>query len=400
MNLDLSPADEAFRNETRAFLEDHLTDDLRAEAARGAGVWADFDTAMRWHRILHAHGRIAPSWPKAHGGAEWSLVQRYIWDSECTRAGAPRIPAMGLRMCGPVLMKYGTPEQKAHFLPRILSGEDFWCQGYSEPGSGSDLAALQCKAERQGDHYIVDGTKIWTTYAQFANWIFCLVRTRNGDKPQKGISFLLIPMDSPGITVTPIITLAGDHEVNSVFFDAVKVPAGNLVGEENAGWTVAKYLLEHERGGAYAAGIRRKLGAVRSIAGANSDGDARHRLIDNPGFARRLAEAEIALESLDITEQRVISRMSTGGGSPADPSLLKLKGSEMTQAVDELAVEAIGHYAAPDFRAAREGRANWAPGPSAAIPITGLYLNNRAATIYGGSSEVQRNIMAKVLLGL
>lgn len=398
MNLRLSAEDEAFRTETRAFLNAHLSEDMRAEAARGAGVWAEFDLAMRWHRILYDHGRIAPSWPKQRGGCDWSVVERYIWDAECAAAGAPRLPAMGLRMCGPVLMKYGTPAQKDRFLPRILSGEDFWCQGYSEPQAGSDLAALQCRAERDGEDYIVNGTKIWTTYAQHANWIFCLVRTATGGRPQEGISFLLIPMDAQGITVTPIITLAGDHEVNQVFFDAVRVPVANLVGAENDGWSVAKYLLEHERGGSFAAGMKRKLSTLLRIAREETD-DGR-RLIETPGFAASLAEAEIAVTGIDITEQRIISKISDGTASPADPSFLKLRGTEMTQKLDALLVAALGVYAGPDYRAAREGRANWAPGPDYAVPVLGAYLNNRAATIYGGSSEVQRNIMSKVLFGL
>ncbi|MEO0981298.1 MAG: acyl-CoA dehydrogenase family protein [Pseudomonadota bacterium] len=399
MNLDLSPADEAFRAETRAFLDEHLTPDMRADAARGAGVWAEHELALRWQKILHQYGRVAPSWPKEHGGCEWSVVQRYIWDSENAMATAPRIPAMGLKMCGPVLMKYGTPEQKARFLPRILSGDDIWCQGYSEPGSGSDLASLQCRAERDGDSYVVNGTKIWTTYAQFSNWIFCLVRTNADGRPQEGISFLLIAMDSPGLTVQPIITLAGDHEVNQVFFDDVRVPVSNLVGDENQGWTVAKYLLEHERGGSFAAGMKRKLAVLKSMA-ADEPSGAGDRLIDDPDFACRLADAEIAVSGIDITEQRIISNISTGTAGPADPSFLKLRGTEMTQKLDELAVEAVGQYALPEFVAAREARANWAPGPDCAIPVVGTYFNNRAATIYGGSSEVQRNIMSKVLFSL
>ena len=398
MNLDLSPEDTAFRNESRAFLNTHLTAELREEASRGAGVWAEFDLAMRWHRILYAHKRIAPSWPSEFGGNDWSLVQRYIWESECAAAGAPRIPAMGIRMCGPVLMKYGTDEQKARFLPRILSGEDFWCQGYSEPGAGSDLAALQCKAVRDGDHYVVTGTKIWTTYAQFSNWIFCLVRTDTQDRPQKGISFLLIPMDSKGLTVTPIISISGDHEVNQVFFDGVRVPAANLVGEENDGWTVAKYLLEHERGGSFAAGMKHKLTRLKRLLARTrtTTGSAP----DQSPLAKRIAEAEITLSAVDITEQRLISRMSSGADVGAEASFLKLQGTETTQTLDELAIEAIGPHAAMDFTAARTGQSNWEAGSPDIIPIMGTYLNNRAATIYGGSSEVQRNIMAKVVLEL
>ena len=391
MNLDLHPEDQAFEKDRRDFLDTYLTEDIRLEAARGAGVWAEFDLAMRWQSILHEHGLVAPSWPKAYGGCEWSLVQRYIWENLCAEYGAPRIPAMGVRMCGPVLMKYGTEAQKAHFLPRILSGADFWCQGYSEPGAGSDLAALTCKAVRDGDDYIINGTKIWTTYAQFSNWIFCLVRTSDEGKPQQGISFILVPMDAPGLSVSPIVSISGDHEVNQVFFDDVRVPVGNLVGDENQGWTVAKYLLEHERGGSFAAGLKRRLSQVQTISMSKGI---------ELEFQRKISEAEIKVQAIDITEQRMISKMSTGDALGAEPSLLKLQGTEMVQNLDELAIEALGDHSAPDYLDARYGQSNWRLGEPEDIPIMGLYLNNRAATIYGGSSEVQRNIMSKVVLGL
>jgi len=391
MNLDLRPEDKTFEDECRAFFETYLTEEMRLETARGAGVWAEFDLAMRWQKILHEHGLIAPSWPKAYGGCEWSLVQRYIWDNLCAEYGAPRIPAMGIRMCGPVLMKYGTDAQKSRFLPRILSGEDVWCQGYSEPGAGSDLAALTCKAVRDGDEYVINGTKIWTTYAQFSNWIFCLVRTRDAGKPQAGISFLLVPMDAPGLTVSEIISISGDHEVNQVFFDDVRVPTSHLVGAENEGWTVAKYLLEHERGGSFAAGLKRRLAQIQAIAVAKAT---------DLQFQTKISAAEIRVRSIDITEQRMISRLSNGDASGAEPSLLKLQGTEMVQELDELAIEALGDHAAPDYLDARYGKSNWRLAEPEDVPIMGLYLNNRAATIYGGSSEVQRNIMSKVVLGL
>ncbi|MEL7453970.1 MAG: acyl-CoA dehydrogenase family protein, partial [Pseudomonadota bacterium] len=271
-------------------------------------------------------------------------------------------------------------------------------QGYSEPQAGSDLAALQCKAERDGDDYVVNGTKIWTTYAQYANWIFCLVRTSALDRPQKGISFLLIPMDLPGITFTPIITLAGDHEVNQVFFDNVRVPVKYLVGEEDDGWTVAKHLLEHERAGSYAAAMQRKLSHLKQISQEARNGET--RLADDPVFSSRLAQANIDVTAIDITEQRLLQSMSNGSSVPAGPSFLKLRGTEATQQLDELLMDAIGHYSSPDYLAAREDRANWIPGPDHAIPIVGTYFNNRAATVYGGSSEVQRNIMSKLLFQL
>ncbi|MFZ4071730.1 MAG: acyl-CoA dehydrogenase family protein [Caulobacterales bacterium] len=392
MNLDLGPSDHAFRDEVRAFLETAFTQDLRIAAKRQAGVWAEMPLAMAWQQILHQKGWIAPHWPERFGGPGWSDVQRWIWETECANAGTPSIPQMGLKMCGPVLMRYGTPEQQAFFLPRILSGEHQWCQGYSEPQAGSDLAALSCHAERRGDRYIVNGVKIWTTYAHVCNWIFCLVRTASGGKPQSGISFLLIPMDTPGITVTPIITLSGDHEVNQVFFDAVEVPIENLVGEENDGWTVAKALLEFERSGAYASRIKAALRDARRVALAEG--------IDDPGFWSRLAALEIEAEAIDMTERRVLSELSRANSPGPASAMLKLVGTEAIQRVNELMVEAIGPYAAADYAAARHGLAPWTPGPDYAVTVVGRYLNNRAATIYGGSSEVQRNIIAKAVLRL
>jgi alkylation response protein AidB-like acyl-CoA dehydrogenase len=393
MNLDLAPEDHAFREEVRAFLAEAFTPDLRAWAKRQAGVWADMDLALAWHKKLYARGWIAPAWPVGHGGCGWSDVQRWIWESECAAAGTPSVPVMGLRMCGPVLMKFGTDWQKAHFLPRILSGEHLWCQGYSEPQAGSDLAALQCRAERDGDHYVVNGTKIWTTYAQHSNWIFCLVRTDASGRPQQGISFLLIAMDSPGITIRPLITIAGDHEVNQVFFDNVRVPAIHLVGEENQGWAVAKYLLEHERGGSYAARIKANLCDARTIASAEGVAPA------DPLW-RRIASLEMEADAIDITERRIVAALSQGANAGVASSQLKLAGTEAIQRVNAVMVEALGVWAAADYAAARHGLVNWAPGPDHAVPVMGKYLNNRAATIYGGSSEVQRNIIAKAGLGL
>jgi alkylation response protein AidB-like acyl-CoA dehydrogenase len=393
MNLDLAPEDHAFREEVRAFLAEAFTPDLRTQARRQAGVWADMDLALSWHKKLYERGWIAPAWPKEHGGCGWSDVQRWIWESECAAAGTPSVPVMGLRMCGPVLMKFGTDWQKAHFLPRILSAEHLWCQGYSEPEAGSDLAALQCRAVRDGDDYVVNGTKIWTTYAQHSNWIFCLVRTDSSGRPQQGISFLLIAMDSPGITIRPLITIAGDHEVNQVYFDQVRVPAAHLVGAENQGWAVAKYLLEHERGGSYAARIKANLRDARAIAAVEGVSPA------DP-LMRRIAALEMEADAIDITERRIVAALSQGANAGVASSQLKLTGTEAIQRVNEVMVEALGVWAAADYAAARHGQANWAPGPDHAVPVMGKYLNNRAATIYGGSSEVQRNIIAKAGLGL
>ncbi|MBL9009656.1 MAG: acyl-CoA dehydrogenase family protein [Alphaproteobacteria bacterium] len=399
MQIALSPSDLAFRDEVRAFLDEALTDDLRAAAARQAGVFAEADLNRRWHRTLYLKGWVAPAWPKAHGGAGFSPVQRYIWESECAAAGAPALPAMGLQMCGPVLIGCGSEAQKAFFLPRILSGEHYWCQGYSEPQSGSDLAALQCRAVREGDAYIVNGTKLWTTHAHYANWMFLLVRTDAGGKPQQGISFLLLDMATPGIAIKPIVTLAGDHEVNQVFFDDVRIPAANLVGRENEGWTVAKYLLEFERGGAYAPRIRGLIRQIRRIAAQEAADGA--SLAADPAFARRLGAIEIETEAIAQTEARIVSQLSLGGGRDWAPSLLKLKGTETMQAASELAMEAIGFYAGADQRAALGLGANTPPvGPDHAATPTARYLNLRASTIYGGSSEVQRNILARAALGL
>jgi acyl-CoA dehydrogenase len=301
-------------------------------------------------------------------------------------------------MCGPVLMRFGTPEQKAFYLPRILSGEDYWCQGYSEPGSGSDLASLQMKAVRDGDHYVLNGTKIWTTHAHFANRMFCLVRTSTAGKAQEGISFVLLETKTPGFTVRPIITLAGDHEVNQCFFDNVRVPVANRVGEEGQGWTIAKYLLEFERGNAYAAALQSKLKAVKHAASIErSDGAA---LDEDADFARKLVEVEIELQGLMMTEHRVMSQLAQGQNPGPASSLLKARGTEMNQRVTELAIEALGFYVAPFEPEARKQGANVQPvTPAHGLVFMPQYLNTRAATIYGGSSEVQRNIMSKLILG-
>lgn len=401
MHLELSPDDRAFQQDVAAFLAESFTPDLRAATQRQAGVFAEASVNRRWHKILHEKGWVAPSWPREFGGTGWNVVQRYIFDSECALAGTPALPAMGLQMCGPVIMRFGSNEQKQYYLPRILSGEHYWCQGYSEPGSGSDLASLQCRARREGEHYIVNGTKIWTTHAQYANWMFLLVRTDTSAKPQAGITFLLLDMATPGITVAPIITLSGEHEVNQVFFDNVRIPVANRMGDENDGWTVAKYLLEFERGHAFASRIRGLVRQVRLMAGheRNGQGDS---LWDDPVFRRKVSEVEIALAAVDFTERRLISQLSTGRNSgDTAASMLKLKGTETMQSASELALEAIAYYAVPNQRAALGEGANEAPiGPEYAATVTARYLNTRASTIYGGSSEIQRNILARLALGL
>ena len=401
MQLALSPSVLAFRDEVRAFLDEKFTPELRAEAARQAGVFAEPPLAKKWHRILWERGWIAPGWPKEHGGTGWTPVQKYIWDTESSAAGTPVLPALGLQMCGPVLIGYGTPEQKAWHLPRILSGENYWCQGYSEPQAGSDLASLQTKAVRDGDEYVINGTKIWTTHAHAANWIFMLVRTNPAAKPQAGISFLLVPMSTPGITVRPILSMSGQHDVNQVFFDDVRVPVANRVGNENDGWTVAKYLLEFERGGASAAvKVRRALKLAKAVA-ANQKNDVGMPLLQDPDYIARMANLEIQVRALEATERRVISGLSTGRNvGNAVASMLKLRGSELVQKGTELCVEALGPYAAPDQIAALRGEVQAVIGPANAAVPSAYYLNMRAQTVFGGCAEVQRDILARAAVGL
>jgi len=400
MNLDLSADELSFRDEVRAFLAASLTPELREAGRRATSVFIDKRYSLAWQRILHAKGWVAPSWPRQYGGTGWSDMQRYIFAAECARAGTPSLAPMGLRMVGPCIMRYGSEAQKAYYLPRLLSGDDYWCQGYSEPGSGSDLASLQLKAVGDGDDYVLNGSKIWTTHAHWANRMFCLVRTRFDGKPQAGITFLLLDMESPGITVKPIVTLAGEHEVNQVFFDDARVPKANRLGDENDGWTVAKYLLEFERGGGSGAGLKVALQRICALAGAQS-ADAGDCLLDDPSFAARLAAAAIRIEAIEMTEHRVMSALSAGKNPGPASSMLKMQGTEAMQHLDELAVEALGRYAAVDQPEARLAGSNVAPiGPAEGLLTMARYLNNRAASIYGGSNEIQRDIVARLVLGL
>jgi len=402
MDLTLSREDEDFRAEVRRFLDENLTQDLREAGRKTTGVFAEYAAGMRWHKILARRGWSAPTWPKEYGGTGWSATQRYIFSRECIAADAPRIFAMGLRMVGPVIMKFGTPEQKAKYLPRIVSGDITFCQGYSEPGSGSDLASLKTRAERDGDDYVINGTKIWTTGAHVADHMFCLVRTSSEGKPQDGISFVLIDsMKTPGLTVAPIVTLAGDHEVNQVFFDSVRTPVANRIGPENAGWTVAKYLLEFERGGeAYTPNLHARLEDVKRIAREEA-ADGSGRLIAERGFIERLAEAEMDIQALEMIEMQVLSDLSRGRNPGAVSSSMKIRGSETLQKLDHLGVEALAWYAAPFEPEARElGHNEPTVTPDWGISAMPLYLNNRASTIYAGSNEIQRNIIAKAVLGL
>jgi len=400
MDLHSTPEEEAFRAEVRAFLDEKLTQDLRARAAAQAGVFVGPELAMQWHRILYERGWIAPSWPEKHGGTGWSPMQRHIFEEECTLAGAPAIPLMGLRLCAPVIIAFGTPEQQDFYLPRIASGEHYWCQGYSEPQSGSDLASLQTRAERDGDDYVVNGTKIWTTHAHFANWIFLLVRTSREGKPQQGISFVVTPLDVPGITVRPIRSMSGEHEVNQVFFDNVRIPVANRIGRENDGWTIAKNLLETERGGGTEAPrTRARLQGIRNIVRVQAAaGDT--TLAEDDMFQQQLAWLELDEMALDWTERRIAGRSETGDLlSQTAASLKKLVGSELGQRAEALAADALGHLALADQRGALEAsNRNVPPHPAWARTPGARYLNGRAASIYGGSSEVQRNLVARAVV--
>jgi alkylation response protein AidB-like acyl-CoA dehydrogenase len=399
MNLSFSAQHEAFRSEVRRFLDESLTDELRDAQRFCPGIFLDYEHNIVWHRILHAKGWIAPSWPKEYGGTGWDLTERYIWSTETTLAGAPSLAPMGLGMCGPMLIGHGTPEQRAYYLPRILSGEDYWCQGYSEPASGSDLASLKLRADSDGDHYVLNGSKIWTTHAHFANRMFCLVRTRDTGKPQEGITFLLLDMDTPGIKVEPILFASGTHEVNQVFFDDVRVPKENRVGAEDRGWTVAKYLLEFERGGGGTAAQQTALAKLRRLAASIPTGNG--TLAGDPDFKRKLDATDARLQAVQYTEFRIMAAISKGGTPGPESSIMKNLGADLGQHMTELMVEALGVYATPHQPEAREVGSAVAPvGPSAGVAAFARYFNLRASSIAGGTNEVQKNIVAKLVLGL
>lgn len=398
MDLDYSPADDAFRADIRAWLEANLPEPLRRKVLSHQRLNREDYASL--HRVLGARGWSAPAWPVEYGGPGWNPVQRHIWEDECARIGAPPILPFGVSMVAPVLMKYGSPAQQRHYLPRILDGTDWWCQGYSEPGSGSDLASLRTRADRHGDHYIVNGQKTWTTYGQHADMMFCLVRTDPEAKKQEGISFLLIDMKTPGITVRPIIMLDEEHEVNEVFFDNVRVPVENLVGEENRGWTYAKYLLGHERTGiARVGGSKRELAFLKRLALQQRKNG--RPLIEDALFAAKLASLEIELMALEVTVLRVASSEASGRGPGPEASMLKIKGTEVQQALTELMVEAVGPLAAPFDPAYLDGEHPASvTGDDAAAPLAAYYFNFRKTSIYGGSNEIQKNIIAQMMLGL
>ncbi len=393
MDLTFSPEEEAFRAEVRGFIAEKLPT-IAKTTRREFETRDDF---LAWHKILYGRGWVAPHWPTQYGGTGWSVTQRYIFNEENARAETPALLPFGLNMVGPVIFTFGREDQKQKYLPRILSGQDWWCQGYSEPGAGSDLASLKTRAVREGDHYIVNGQKTWTTLAQYADWIFCLVRTDVNVKAQEGITFLLIDMKSPGITVKPIIVLDGAQEVNEVFFDNVKVPVENRIGEENKGWTYAKFLLVNERSGI--AGVARSKKAIerlREIGEAETvEGE---KLIETDEFSRKVAELEIDLTALEFTELRTLAQEAKGQMAGPESSILKIKGTEIQQRITELTVEAIGYYAYPYDRFF--GDNEYPVGPDYAAGESGVYFNMRKASIYGGSNEIQRNIIAKAVLGL
>jgi alkylation response protein AidB-like acyl-CoA dehydrogenase len=397
MDLEFTPEDIAFRAEARAFIAENYPAQLRGKQDEGDDLTKeDF---LSWHKVLAKKGWIAPAWPVEYGGTGWNATQRYIWSEETGRAECIRIMPFGVTMVGPVIYTFGTAEQKAKFLPRILSGEDWWCQGYSEPGAGSDLASLRTKAVPEGDDYIVNGQKTWTTMAQHADWGFFLVRTNNDVKAQEGISFLLIDMKSPGIRVRPIITLGGEHEVNEVWLEDVRVPQSNRIYEEDRGWTCAKFLLAHERSGiAGVASSKRGVEKIKEIARTEMDGE--RTLFANPFFKRKIAELEVDLTALEYTELRTLAGEAAGKGPGPESSLLKVKGTEIQQRITELALEAVGHYGAPYFRGFGEGDNEHPIGPEYAHHSAPHYFNMRKTSIYGGSNEIQRNIIAKMVLGL
>ncbi len=404
MDLNYSEADNAFRDEVRAWLAVNLDEDMRFKILNHRRLQKD--DFVRWHRKLAEKGWVVPAWPVEWGGTGWNATQRHIWDEECAAAGTPPILPFGIAMVAPVIMKFGNDEQKQHYLPRIRDGIDWWCQGYSEPGSGSDLASLKTRAVRasdgDGEHYVVNGQKTWTTLGQHADMMFCLVRTEETERRQEGISFLLIDMKTPGLTVRPIITLDEDHEVNEVFFDDVKVPVENRVGEENKGWTYAKYLLGHERTGIAAVGrSKRELVFLKRLAGEQTKNGK--PLIDDPLFAAKVASLEIELMALEITVLRVVSQQDAQQGAKKGPgpqaSLLKIKGTEIQQDLSELMLEAVGPLAVPFDKAFLEGEGDDALDHDAA-PLAAHYFNYRKTSIYGGSNEIQKNIIAQMILGL
>tara|TARA_R110002110_G_scaffold415748_1_gene654877 strand:+ start:120499 stop:121683 length:1185 start_codon:yes stop_codon:yes gene_type:complete len=394
VDTSFAPEDLAFRDEVRAFFAEAFDDELQARLNS-----QDKDTfkpaIVEWQKRLHAKGWVAPNWPEEYGGTGWNATQQFIYDSERASAGIPDVIPFGLKMVGPVIYTFGSQEQKDTFLPRILSSDDWWCQGYSEPGSGSDLASLKTKAELDGDEYVVNGAKIWTTYAQYADWIFCLVRTNSDGKKQQGISFLLIDMNTPGVKVNPIISIDNHHSLNEVEFNNVRVPVANLIGEQDKGWTYAKALLAHER--TAIAGVsdsKRGVELIKEYAAKEVNGGK--SLLQDPLFQKRLSDIEIDLMALEFTELRVLASVASGGAPGAESSLLKIKGTEIQQAVQALWMDVAAYFQGvlPNDLSAEQ------LGHEFGSQARRSFMYGRAATIYGGSNEVQKNIIAKAVLGL
>jgi alkylation response protein AidB-like acyl-CoA dehydrogenase len=398
MDLILSNKEKAFQAQVRAFIAEHLPAHIKRKVEDGLLlVKEDY---VSWQKILHKRGWMAPNWPTAYGGTGWTPIERYIFEEELAFGSTPRINPFGVAMVGPVIIEFGSEAQKRRFLPRILSSEELWCQGYSEPGAGSDLASLITRARRDGEHYIVNGAKTWTTMAQYADWIFCLVRTGSAAKKQEGISFLLIDMHSPGVSMRPIRTFDGGEEINEVYFDDVRVPVENLVGDENKGWSYAKFLLGHERTGIAAVGRSKKqLARVKALAARElCDGKA---LLEHQRFREKIAAVEIELIALEYTNLRIACAEQAGETMAAESSILKFRGTELQQAITELLLEVIGYYAHPYVpQAMVEGWSEQPIGPEYAAPIASHYFNWRKSSIYGGTNEVQKNIIAKMVLGL
>jgi alkylation response protein AidB-like acyl-CoA dehydrogenase len=410
MDLTWSPTDLEFRDEVRAFLDEKLTPDLRQAGRLMTSVYADHEASMAWQAILHERGWAAPAWPPAYGGCDWTLTQHYIFSRESTLAGAPSLSPMGIMMVAHAIIAFGTPEQKDYFLPRILTGEVFFCQGYSEPEAGSDLAALSMAAVDDGDDLVCTGSKIWTTHAMAANWIFALVRTTRAAKRQQGITFVLIDMATPGIEIRPLVMTSGEEIQTQIFFDAVRVPKSGVIGRIDDGWTVAKYLLEFERGGGAAAPALQVMAESIAAAAERQPGPAGAALADDPAFAAKLADARIRTEVLEILEYRVLAIVAEGRNPGAASSMLKILSTELSQTITELAMEAAGprarvyqpHGTRPggpvaDFTPPADGYVSGEPWQAVA-PLR--YFNDRAGSIYAGSNEIQRNILAKATLGL
>ena len=399
MDITFTEEELAFRDEVRAFLAENLPEDVKDGALAEPTVFLEPDIGQRWNAILNEQGWLGYQWPEEVGGTGWTPVQRYIFEKECASAGAPNLTVLGLKLVAPVIIRFGTEEQKQYYLPRILSGEDYWCQGFSEPGAGSDLASLSTRAVRDGDEYVVNGSKMWTTHAQFANRIFCLVRTDTTVRKQAGISFLLIDMNDPGVSVRPILTLAGDHEVNQVFFEDVRVPVANRVGEEGEGWAIAKFLLENERGGScHAPKLLYDLDQIEQAA-HDQPGEGGGTLAEDRDWKRRVAQLRLRARALEMIELKILSQIASGKPAGPQTSVVKMLASLLRQDIDLLAVDLYGP-AGLQLSPERPFPEAVLPGSTAAQTAAAQYLNSRAWTIFGGTNEVQSNIVARTVLNL